>query len=561
MNPSTGSQMKDGFRKRKVSWLLLTLIAMSLVALAFAPGTGPTTNQVGQQAAPRGKVAFTNVNVIPMDSERVLEDHMVVVEDGLITAVGPAGEVSIPEGAEIIDGQGGYLMPGLADMHMHIMIDRNYDDPKQLLFFLSQGTTTIRALGTAPEAYPWREQIARGELVGPTMYTMGRTMMGNYKDQFGIGLYMNVLSVLRLVLPLLLGGLVYMVFKRLRSPRTALFGGGALMPVGLILLVTKIPPFMILAPVFDSPAQHLSENVAQAKAEVRRQQAWGVDGVKLYDGLSEEMYLAAMAEAKSRGMYVTGHLLDQLPIEVQLTSGINEIAHVDEFLTFHWIGYNPGNPDPTAAGNIDFPIDYESIPQTAALVAKNDVAVVSNMSTDEALYQLILDTEGTFANPEYAAFRPDLVEAWRTEGRHLTIFANQGEYRRDVAQPFLSTLIKSLHDEGALILVGTDVGAEGSLPSHIHREVELLVEAGFSNYEALEAGTKNAGIVVERMGRYGNFGTVEVGQRADLILLSENPLENVSATRNRYGVMTNGRWYTQSELDGMLEEYLASFAQ
>jgi hypothetical protein len=313
----------------------MTLIALPLAALAFGPGAGPTNTEPAQQAAEQGTVAFTNVNVVPMDSERVLEDHMVVVEDGLITAVGPAGEVTIPDGAEIVDGNGGYLMPGLADMHMHIEFNNTYDDPEQLLFFLSQGTTTIRSLGTAPDTYSWREQIARGEMVGPTFYAMGRTLLGNYKNEFGLGLYMTVFSVLRLVLPLLLGGIAYLVFKQLRSPQTALFGGGALLLVGLVLLVTRIPSFMILAPVFDQPQAYVGENVAQAKAELRRQQASEVDGVKVYDGLTESQYLATVAEANSRGMYVTGHMPNQIPMDVQLTSGIDEVAHIDEFLSHH----------------------------------------------------------------------------------------------------------------------------------------------------------------------------------------------------------------------------------
>jgi hypothetical protein len=105
MNLSPESQMKDSFRKRNACLLLLTLIAMPLVALAFAPSAGPTTSEAGQQAAPQGTVAFTNVNVVPMDSERVLEDHTVVVEDGLITGVGPAAT------AAGVDGQ---LWAGLA---------------------------------------------------------------------------------------------------------------------------------------------------------------------------------------------------------------------------------------------------------------------------------------------------------------------------------------------------------------------------------------------------------------------------------------------------------------
>ncbi|GAH10728.1 unnamed protein product [marine sediment metagenome] len=63
------------------------------------------------------------------------------------------------------------------------------------------------------------------------------------------------------------------------------------------------------------------------------------------------------------------------------------------------------------------------------------------------------------------------------------------------------------------------------------------------------------------MGRNGNFGTVEIGQRADLILIKENPLENVSHTRNRIGVMARGQWFPQAKLDGLVDDYVASFNQ
>ena len=82
-----------------------------------------------------------------------------------------------------------------------------------------------------------------------------------------------------------------------------------------------------------------------------------------------------------------------------------------------------------------------------------------------------------------------------------------------------------------------------------------------SPFEALEAGTKNAAISVERMGGDGSFGTVGIGQRADLILIKENPLENVSHTRHRVGVMVRGQWFTQAELDGLVDDYVASFNQ
>jgi imidazolonepropionase-like amidohydrolase len=112
-----------------------------------------------------------------------------------------------------------------------------------------------------------------------------------------------------------------------------------------------------------------------------------------------------------------------------------------------------------------------------------------------------------------------------------------------------------------IMITGTDTAilVEGTLPEHIHRELGLLVEAGFSNFAALEAGTKNAGYIVNKMGRDGNFGTVVVGKRADLLLLKNNPMENVNYTLDRIGVMARGHWYSQEELDKKVEEYIRTY--
>ena len=109
------------------------------------------------------------------------------------------------------------------------------------------------------------------------------------------------------------------------------------------------------------------------------------------------------------------------------------------------------------------------------------------------------------------------------------------------------------------ILIGTDTGVEGGVPWHIHRDLELLVVAGLSPFEALTAGTTNARLSVKRMGVGDVFGEVVVGQRADLILLESNPLENVGATRTRRGVMSRGRWYTREELDELVAEVVATY--
>ena len=86
----------------------------------------------------------------------------------------------------------------------------------------------------------------------------------------------------------------------------------------------------------------------------------------------------------------------------------------------------------------------------------------------------------------------------------------------------------------------------------IHDELRILVENGFSPYEAISAGTVNAAKVIEAMVGEGDFGTIEVGQRADLILVKNNPLEDVANIKDLQGVMAAGKWYSGEELTQMI---------
>jgi imidazolonepropionase-like amidohydrolase len=107
-----------------------------------------------------------------------------------------------------------------------------------------------------------------------------------------------------------------------------------------------------------------------------------------------------------------------------------------------------------------------------------------------------------------------------------------------------------------MLLLGTDsgTGGMGIVPGlSIHDELEILVENGFTPYEALVTGTVNAGIVVERMTGEGDIGTIEEGKRADLILVRENPLEDVGHIRDLIGVMASGRWYTDEMLAELIQ--------
>ena len=103
---------------------------------------------ISQEEIPAGvdtSVVFENVTIIPMDSERVLEGHTVIIENHRIADIGPSRDLEVPADAHIVDGDGRFLIPGLSDMHMHTFGSEN-----DLLVYLANGVTTIRILGGDP---------------------------------------------------------------------------------------------------------------------------------------------------------------------------------------------------------------------------------------------------------------------------------------------------------------------------------------------------------------------------------------------------------------------------
>ena len=117
-------------------------------------------------------------------------------------------------------------------------------------------------------------------------------------------------------------------------------------------------------------------------------------------------------------------------------------------------------------------------------------------------------------------------------------------------------LLKYLKEAEVLIVLGTDAGTGwmGLVPGFsIHDELRVLTENGFTPYEAIKTGTVNAGIVVEKMNGKGDFGTIEIGQKADLILVKDNALENVAHIKNILGVMASGTWYDKTTLQKSID--------
>jgi imidazolonepropionase-like amidohydrolase len=120
-----------------------------------------------------GTVALVNANVLPMDRDTVLAGQTVLIRDGIIQQAGPASRVRIPPGSMRVDAGGKYLMPGLADMHVHMAGPRELQE-ELLKMYIVAGVTTILNMRGTPDHLVLRSDIRAGRVFGPDMYTVGR---------------------------------------------------------------------------------------------------------------------------------------------------------------------------------------------------------------------------------------------------------------------------------------------------------------------------------------------------------------------------------------------------
>ena len=150
--------------RSKTAFSLVTTACLS-IALALVSLCASNRSEAAEAAAPEATTLFTHVNVVPMDSERVLRDQSVLIEAGTIKAIGKS--LPVPPQAHLINGHGTeYLSPGLADMHVHS------DNRRDMAVYLANGVTTILNMGGARASFIdlTRPAVNRGELPGPHVY-------------------------------------------------------------------------------------------------------------------------------------------------------------------------------------------------------------------------------------------------------------------------------------------------------------------------------------------------------------------------------------------------------
>src|SRR4030095_4814710 len=146
--------------KREARWTNRRYQILSFILLViFVPTSISSQRAQKKEAAEAQTYAFVNVNIVPMDSERIIREQTVIVRGQRIEEIGPARKTKIPKNCIRIDGTGKYLMPGLADMHDHL---RDYAEPDMialLQLYVANGVTTVLNLSGIPRHLALRERI------------------------------------------------------------------------------------------------------------------------------------------------------------------------------------------------------------------------------------------------------------------------------------------------------------------------------------------------------------------------------------------------------------------
>ena len=302
------------------------------------------------------------------------------------------------------------------------------------------------------------------------------------------------------------------------------------------------------------------DGVAQARDMVMEQAGRGYDFLKLHPGLSREEYEAIASTARELDMPVAGHVPDEVGLAGALKAGQATIEHLDGYMQAMLPGGPETAPDPGffGVGLVD-EVDTSRIPRLARETREAGVWNVPTLSLIQN-FALPEDPLVTAMKPGMRYIPQDMLRGWIASKRGIL---DAPDYDSEKASEFVAiraALVKALHDQGAGLLLGSDAPQVFNVPGFsIHDELDALVGAGLSPYQALRTGTV---LPAEFFGAADRFGSVTEGLAADFILVSTNPLLSVTALREPLGVMVRGRWLDRAEIDRRLgalaEKYDAS---
>ena len=448
---------------------------------------------LGGRALAADTTAFVGVTVIPMNVPQALKDQVVLVRGERVAEVGAAAVMKIPANARRIDGHGLFLMPGLADMHVHFLEKGKGKFDVYHPLYLASGVTTVRLMGTPPDLRSVRDEINRGTLLGPTLLLTGQLIDGEPAQWSGSTVVTTPEQGRKNVERQKRDGYDFIkVYDNLsvaaydavvdEANQQHVFVVGHVPYPGGLTHVLKVPldsiehldAFFLAAQRRGSPYEHLRSVPPHLGHRL-------FPPPKYYNEVDEARFAELAAATAKAGSFVVPTLV--------------------------------------------MPNNVLSAQETAE--AFNRPMVKYATPYLRGWWQM--GVEGVDSEEDWAAIR---------RGRELRL-----------------KIVRALHNAGVPLLVGTDTPHAFVVPGFaVHDEIQLFVRAGLSPYDAIAAATVNVGKFLRKP---KTVGLVAPGAQADLVLLKGNPLEDVKNLSQIAGVMRRGRWYPQEELQRGLDQMAA----
>jgi imidazolonepropionase-like amidohydrolase len=454
---------------------------------------------IAQTSAKNYSLLITNANIVDVASGKILKNQLLAISGDTVKAVDDTRNASKYRSERQLDAAGKYVMPGLWDMHIHLRGgDSTIEANKALLpLFLAYGVTTVRECGgdITPSVMQWRKQAAAGELAAPRIFTAGPKLDGPH------GVW-----------------------------------------AGSIPVVTP-------------------EDVTKALDSLQKIH---VDFVKIYDSkISGAAYLEIVRQARSRGMLVTGHMPYSVELREAAALGMNGSEHLyyvfkscsskEDSIT-DVIRKSENSPRPIglfqALPTLYSTFDAAKADQLFKFLASKHFSITPTLYISKTLGSIKTTDHSNDSLLKY--IDPKIIATYAGRVRGAQRASDESTRFRERYDSLVTSLVPKMYAAGVNIVAGSDCGASNSYVypgQSIHEEIKLLVQAGLTPAQSLTAATINGS---KFFGVQKFFGSLRPGKCSDLIILEQNPLDNIAAIDHINFVLSHGKLYSKQDLHNLL---------
>ncbi|GAA0732637.1 amidohydrolase family protein [Aquimarina litoralis] len=436
-----------------------------------------------------GPIAIKGASVLSTDCTKMLDSLTILIKDNKITEIGK--DLNITDEYKIIDATGQYLIPGLTDTHAHLQGSKN-----DLLLYLANGVTHISEMFGREDHLKWRKEAENGAL-SPKIYVASRKV-GSQKG----------------------------IMRKIRS----WFG-----------------------------SQHNYTTTRSARNAVSKYKKQGYDAIKISSFLDADIYKVLIDEAKKQKTPTIGHLPYDVGLKKLYNSGQSQLAHIEEITKSTMLDFGG-----LSSRNANEYLAYlkKNADDIAIKLKQNNIVVSSTVWIIESIPKQNFDIENFLKNIKLEYQNPGQIEGSKFAKGWLP--GNNSYENMDIKndpeltkkhQLYWKAYVEAIYIMGQAlvrndvsIIAGTDSNTAGVVAGFsLHDELESLKKIGMTNSQILHAAT-----VTPAQWMQSNGGKINVGYRADLVLLEKNPLEEIKNTRTINAVIANGKLIDRTELNKML---------